>query len=324
MRDHAKSEFFGALERATDSGLTVPASLDLIITPPARRRIAGKLRQRLDAGATVAEAFRAEPAFSLFDAAMLDAAEKGGRMADGFRLLAERYRGRSRAWYSTLLAMIYPAYLLGGMLLVVAILAVASEHIPAAWENLLWMLPLTFTLVLIIVLAALPFFWFPRGSRTGLQRFFLALPWPWHSWLRYSTLHPFLINLRYLYQAGVPVNGALAITAAATEIELLKSDLAPVAQQLGSGASFERCLVLSSLLPDDIRQAIILGEKTGSLEKTLLQVESEYGFRLDKLSKQIPLALALGATGLIMTAAVFAVIKLFSVYLGTMTQMLPP
>ena len=304
-----KGKFFDSLATALESGMPLKAALDLQAGDASTRALCRRLVAAIDNSSTLAEACRGERALNPFDVAMIDATERSGRLDQGCRQLATRYESQSRLRFSAAFSLIYPLYLLGIFGVAVVLMIIGSIVSPSFRPILIQSIVIPIVLLAILVLFFTPFFWFPRGERPRLQKLFLALPFPWASFIRYTLYHSFTMNLRYLYLAGIPISEALSAAANATEVVALRDSVAPCVARLANGENLESCLPQLGFLPDEIRQALILGERTGGLEKTLERVENEYEFKLAAVTKQLPLIVSLVA-GLLLVAGVVYIIFL--------------
>lgn len=311
LNAETKSRFFRTLARGAQSGMPASTALDLLGPDRAFAALSARMRKRAAAGEPLAKIFSDERAFNVFDAAMVEAAETSGHLAEGFDALANRYEARGRLKLSVAVQMIYPLYLFGALGVTVMVLFVGGGLAGPAFTALAWEIAgIALGALALVVTIALPVFYFPHGQNAALQKLFLALPFPYGTYIRLKVFQPFLDAFQYLYVAGVPVSRALEIAAQATDVRALADDAGPVARGLRNGADFQRSLTLSELLPADVRQALILGEQTGGLDRTVRELEVEYSFKLQTLNKQIPIALSLVAAFVLLGAGVFAFSKL--------------
>ena len=317
-----KGKFFNTLATALESGMPLKAALDLQAGGASSRHLCQRLIAAVDRGATLAEACRRESALNLFDVAMIEAAERSGQLEKGCRQLASRYETMFRLRFTAIMSMIYPLYLLG-IFGIAIVLMVVGSMVSCAFRPIL-VQAIVFPIVILAVLGALftPFFWFPRGERPGLQRLFLALPFPWFSYIRCTVYHSFVTNLRYLYAAGIPISEALALAARATEIVIIRDAVLPYTRQLATGASLESCLPRLRVLPEEICQALVLGERTGTIEQALERVEGDYAFKLAAIVKQLPLIFSLVAGLLLIAGIVLIIVQLIGNVFGAYSQII--
>ena len=122
-----RSEFYHQVGRLVAAGLgLIPALEQLRRNPPGRSYHApiGRVLVELAHGSTLSEALAATSWWlPKFDTTLIDAGERSGRLDQSFRLLADYYGERARNVKVMISALLYPAFLLHLLVVVMTIVA---------------------------------------------------------------------------------------------------------------------------------------------------------------------------------------------------------
>ncbi len=119
-----RAVFFGDLAELTGAGISVAHTATLLSEDwrePAVRRAMGEMKRGLAEGGTIADSLR--PNLSPMEHRVIAAAEKGGRLADGFRHLEHYYQVLGGTLSRLRAALLYPVFILHAAVLLPAVVA---------------------------------------------------------------------------------------------------------------------------------------------------------------------------------------------------------
>ncbi|HET6632552.1 MAG TPA: type II secretion system inner membrane protein GspF [Rhodanobacteraceae bacterium] len=279
-----------------DEALSAIAERD---SEAARRALVLSLRARVMEGATLAEAMSEHPAaFPELYRASVAAGERSGRLDAVLALLADDAEAgddlRQGLWaalaYPLLLAVVAVLVVSGLLLYVVPQIVdvFVRMHADLPWSTRLLMATSAglahWGIVLLLVLVALVL-----AARWSLRQ--PALRMRWHAWLlrlpgiggllRIGNTARATRTLALLTASAVPLLEALAVSARVVPNLAMRAALGSAAERVREGASLARALGESGLFPPVALRLIAAGERSGTLERMLLEA-SGYCARLRK------------------------------------------
>jgi type IV pilus assembly protein PilC len=244
-----------------------------------------RIRERLDKGSSLAEAFGEFPRiFPQIYCALLHVAEKGGGIVEILRKLGDYLNFQKMLITRIKRAIIYPAIVFVFSIVVVILMFI-------------WVIP-TFRVVLTRINVKLPFltqlmldissfmrsgyFWIGLGiilsflfiyykkfSRTvTMDNLKLKLPL-FGSILYTNLMIKFLYSLHLLIEAGVPLVTALSIAKTVVLNKKILQALDTVEKSVIEGSSFSHSLATTKMFPLLLIQMVAVGEESGTLPEML-------------------------------------------------------
>ncbi|MCX6758684.1 MAG: type II secretion system F family protein [Candidatus Nealsonbacteria bacterium] len=255
-----------------------------------------RISQDVEAGTSLSNAFAKYPdIFSTFFVAMIKAGEVSGNLSEQLTYLADYLEKNYYLSGKIKGAMVYPAMII---IVVVAVLFLLSYFV---LPNLLSMLETSGTelpLMTQIVIAVTNFIRGPGGilmilgmvlisvfgfryykSDTGkvfFDKLFLQIP-VFRSLLKMVYLSRFADNLSTLISGGIPITQSLEITGNIVGNVVYKEVILKTRDGVRRGQTISSILYnYPDIFPPMFTQMILVGEQTGSLDKSLLTLVSFY------------------------------------------------
>jgi len=260
-----------------------------------------KISEEVEGGTSLSKALSLFPKiFSPFYINMVKSGEASGKLSDVFIYLAD-YLEKEQAFRSKIKgAMIYPIFILVVFVGVVSIIMVyvipqlaevlkgTGQELPLITQVVIavsdflkkrWWLVLLFLVGLIIGL------WQFARSKTG-KRFFdrnlLKLPLL-GAFLKKLYLSRFALNLSTLISGGLPIAQALEITGDVVNNNLYKEIIFETRDQVKKGETISSVLdKYPNLIFPLFYQMVMVGEKTGTIDSSLLNVVGFYQEDVDR------------------------------------------
>ena len=298
------------------------------------------LVEKIEGGTPFSQALKTYPKlFSVFYVAMVKSGEVSGNLPNVLNYLANHLEKEYHFSSKIRGAMIYPC------LILVIVLLVLGMMMFFVIPNLTEMLKETegeLPLITRIVLASTDFLkywgWLfliflgfaiflllryrkTKAGRQAFDKFFLKMPLL-GNFLKIAYLSRFASNLSVLISGGLPIARALKITADIIGNTVYKKIILKCQQAVRKGVSISSTLKKYPLVfPPMFAQMTLVGEKTGTLDKTLMAVVSFYQKEVDRrldlllsiLEPAMIIFLGLVVAGL-MATVLLPLYKLMSVY----------
>lgn len=285
------------------------------------QKLIERVRDRVRGGGTLSRALEEEhDVFPRLYISLVRAGETGGSLEDTLRRLAD-YLERTQALRSSVVnALIYPAFLLVGVLGSLVLLMAyvvpqfvpifANMGVPVPWITQLvldmgqiiqgwWWLIIVLLVVGVLLAQA-------RLRDADARRAF-------HAWLlRVRVAGPLLLKvetariartLGTLLKNGVPLLGALSIARQVTSNSALDQALAEAAEAVKGGSGLGAALAQTKRFPRLALQMIEVGEEAGALDVLLLKVADTFDVESRRAIDRMLAALVPTLT-LVMTALV--------------------
>lgn len=280
-----------------NAGLPLDRSLEILVGLAENERVAGvlrKVRNDVREGAALSKALDAQGGvFSRFYVNMVRAGEAGGALADVLARLAEFMERSKELRESVKSALIYPTILLlVAFASVVLLLAVVVPQFEPIFEQSGKALPVVTQAVLgagafmrgywwaIVLGAVAVVFLVSRrlrspGAKLLWDRRVLALPLAGDLVAKVETAR-LARTLGTLVRNGVSLVNALSIARETMGNSWMAAGLAEVGRELKTGRGFARPMMETRRFPAFAVHMIQVGEETGRLDRTLIDVADVY------------------------------------------------
>jgi type IV pilus assembly protein PilC len=271
-----RSEFYHQLAQLTAAGLGLVRALEQLLRNPPAASYRKPIQQVLDGlakGQTFTEALilagRWLPAF---DVTLIEAGEKSGRMDHSFRLLADYYGERATNAKEMISMLIYPAFLLH-------LLALVMTIVFWRWFTALILFPVAGLLIAYVSVALMVY---AAQSRHGesWRAFIEALlrPMPVLGTGRhFLALSRLSVALESLISAGVTIIEAWELAAGASGSPFLRRTVLSWRPQLHAGQTPAEVLQVSPGFPELFKNQYAAGELAGKLDETMRRLHDYYG-----------------------------------------------
>ncbi|HWE24656.1 MAG TPA: type II secretion system inner membrane protein GspF [Myxococcales bacterium] len=284
------------------AGITLPESLIALVEQiehPRLKKVMGSVKQRVNEGASLADALADHPrVFSTLYVNMIRAGESSGALDVVLNRLADFTESQAALRNKLLGAMLYPAIMVVVGIAIVAILfVVVIPKVTKIFEDMNVALPWT-TRILIALSSFARDYWFalllaiplllwgtrrflrtPKG-RDWWDRKQLTLP-VFGELLRMLALARFAKTLATLLSSGVPLLTALDIVKNIVHNSLLARVIEDARDAIREGESIAAPLKRSGQFPPLVHHMIAIGEKSGQLEEMLRNVAKSYDAQVE-------------------------------------------
>ncbi|MFQ3670422.1 MAG: type II secretion system F family protein [Verrucomicrobiia bacterium] len=326
--------FTEELAALLEAGLQLEPALQIMERRQAGARIrgvAGRLRTMVRDGASLSGSLRhASPSFSPLYGAMVAAGEASGALTEILQKLAGYLRSVHQLQSKATEALVYPSFLLGaGLLLVALFMTVLLPQLRSLLETSGRGLPWT-TQVLVSAGEFVGGFWWLIGAGVllGGYGFYRVVQTPggrawWdRSKLRLPLVGPLLVanfvaqfshTLATLTQNGVPLVQALELMQNIARNTTLQGALRRVTQEVSEGGALSKSLQRTGEFPGLFLDMVGVGEQTGDLPAALHRVALRYEGEVEARIKGM---IGLIQPAIIVALAVFVLLISVSLFSG--------
>jgi general secretion pathway protein F len=318
------AQFTHQLATLLGAGQPLDRALGILMELPEgerAKRLVERVRDRVRGGTTLSQALDEEHgAFPKLYISLVRAGEAGGSLEDTLRRLAEYLERAQQLRGSIINALIYPAFLLVGVLgsLVLLLAYVVPQFVPI-FEDMQVPIPWITRAVLFIGSVLQSWWWLIllvlvggtlvwRGRlRDPAQRM------AWHArLLTLRVVGPLLLKIETariartlgtLLKNGVPLLAALGIARQVTGNTALDDALTQAAEQVKGGGGLSAALARSQRFPRLALQMVQVGEEAGQLDTMLLKVADTFDIESKRAIDRL-LAALVPALTIVMTVLV--------------------
>ena len=268
--------------------------LHLQTDSPQLKAIAKEMADDIDGGMQMSQAFaKHSKAFSRFYVAMIRSGETSGRLDEVLEYLANQMEKDYDLTSRIRGAMIYPAFIVTGLVAVgvimmvyviprmAAILEEAETELPLMTRlligtsnflvNFWWLL----LIILIGVLIVARLYVRTQGGKISWDNFKLHLP-IFGSIVKRIIIVRFARSLATLIRGGVPIAVALEISGEVVDNAAYQKIISDTIKEVQDGNSITTVMEESKLVPKIVSEMMAVGEKTGKLDEILSKLGDFY------------------------------------------------
>jgi len=259
-----------------------------------------EISEEVEAGTSFSNALARFPEiFSTFFIAMIKAGEVSGKLSETLDYLAGHLEREYYLNSKIKGAMIYPALILLVVFVVLlimnyfvipqmaGILTSGEGELPAVTKAVIqgsaFMRKWGWVPILILVFLAFLSvrYYLSEKGRKFFDKYFLKIPLI-GPFIKLSCLTRFAENLSTLIVGGLPISQALEVVANIVDNNSYKEVILKTKSRVGAGESISSVLIQSPELFEPIFiQMVLVGEKTGTLERTLMDLVAFYQREID-------------------------------------------
>lgn len=284
--------FTRQLSTMVTAGLQLTNALDILETQsrPSMAKVVMEIRREVESGGTLAKAMEKHP--HIFDqvyVALIRSGEAAGSLDKVLSRLADNLERRREFQRKITSAMIYPAIVVTGMVVVGAIMVIfVIPRMMTIYEEFQAELPVTTKILLAISNFVVSYWYLSLAILVGLAialRIFsknpqfrgqvdqLTFRLPIIGKLRTETmLTEFTRTLSLLVGAGVLIVDALKITIYSFSSPLYRQALEKVTEKVEKGIPLGTALAQEDIFPPILPQMVAVGEETGKIDEVLKKV----------------------------------------------------
>jgi general secretion pathway protein F len=257
------------------------------------KSVIGSVRDRVNEGATLADALTRSGPFSDLYVSMVRAGEAGGALDQVLRRLADYLESQVRTRNRVVSIMLYPAMMMGfAVLVVVALVTVVLPQITQLLESLDMPLPWytkaiiegshflrqwwwALLAMLVLVSALLRAVVRTERGRVSWDGIKLRVP-VFGRVIRILAISRFTRTLSTLLAGGIPIVRALDISRFVASNVVLGEAIERARDSITEGSSIAAPLRRSGHFPPLVTHMVDVGEKSGELEAMLAKVADTY------------------------------------------------
>jgi type II secretory pathway component PulF len=272
---------------------------------PVLRRVSGRIREQIREGATFSKALQnASPSFDELYCNLSAAGEASGTLPQTLRRLCVSIQQIHELQSRVLGALVYPAFLMGGLVL---LLIVFSVVLVPGFSDMLSKSRMQPPAIMQMVLAFSDFIaaWWWLGIVVAIAAFLLfrlyisresGRRWWDRAQLDIPLFGPvlaarfyaqFAASLGGLVTNGIPLLNAMRLSAKATSNVFFKAIITKAGVAIGEGVSLSSALRKDRQLPMMLIDLIAMGEQTGRLGFALQKAATRYDKELDIKVKRL-------------------------------------
>ena len=260
-----------------------------------------KISEEVEGGTAFSQTLAHYPKiFSSFYVAMVKSGEASGKLAEILNYLAEHLEREYHLTAKTKGALIYPSLIVFAVLLVlillnffvlpnlIEVLEASGQSLPAptkiiiALTNLLTNWGWLILLGIILLLFSFFRYYLTKKGRKFFDRIFLKIPIIGH-FLKMIYLNRFAENLSTLISGGLPIIQSLEIVGDIISNVSYKEVILKTREEVRKGETISSVLSQTPrLFPPVFIQMVLIGERTGTLDSTLMNIVSFYQKEVDR------------------------------------------
>lgn len=260
-----------------------------------------KIMEKVEGGTSLSKALATYPKlFSPFYVSMVRSGEASGKLIQVFNYLADYLEKENYFREKIRGAMIYPAFILFVFVSVIAIIITfvipqLAEFLNEAEQELPWITKVVMStseflrvygwIVVLAFISLAVGIWRLIKTEKGKTIFdsLILKPPLFGSFFKKYYLSRFALNLSTLVSGGLPIAQALKITADVVGNDVYREIIAKTGEEVKKGEKISVTLEsYPHLISPIFFQMIVVGEKTGSMDATLLNVVDFYQKDIDR------------------------------------------
>jgi len=304
------------------------------VESPRLKGVIGQVRDRVNEGASLADAMAQAGPFSDLYVGMVRAGEAGGALEQVLQRLADYLESQVRLRNKVSAILIYPAVMFGFACIVVGVLVtVVLPQITALLASLNQPLPFYTRLIISISRFAREWWWAvllaaaaaaaglravlrTQGGRAWFDAFKLRLPLVGRT-ARLLAISRFTRTLATLLAGGLPIVRALETAKHVANNVVLGRAIDAASESVTGGASLAQPLRASGEFPPVVTQMIEVGERSGELEAMLEKVAQTYEDQVEtsvtRLTALLEPILILVMVGIVVTIIAATLVPLLQI-----------
>ncbi len=307
-----KVMFTSQLASMIKAGLPLTKALEVLESQTKDKNMAGvvtSLLNEVEGGNALNEAMASYPTvFAESYLSLVKAGENSGKLDIVLERLADTLEKQRQFKAKVKGALIYPIIVVGAMSAVfVLIMIFVIPQLSTLYDSLAVELP-TATKIIIAISDFLVLRWWVVlaalfGSITAFKMF-LRTPTGEETWARFvfhipifgslskqSGLVEFTRALSLLTQSGVPIVDSLYIVKNATENILYKQSVSRFLDDVKHGFPLSQSVAREPDFPPIVSNLLLVGEETGTIDKSLLNLSVYFEGEVDKIVKNLSTAM---------------------------------
>ena len=319
--DH-RSLLHRELARLVEAGFPIDKAADTLLSrdpDEERKRVLEALRDGLKGGKTIAGSL--EPVLSPMEHSLLEASEKGGRIAEGFSYLAEFFAMRARTRSQAIAGLMYP-------LLVLHLAIIPASLMLTFGKGLKYFLPTALGL-LILLYAVLAVLFFgaralvAQGERDRTVDAALRRVPVLGAWRQSESLSRFCKVLEISLLAARLPSEAVTLAASASNSAMVRASAGRISEETASGHPLGPSMAGDPAFPIELADSLTSAEIAGSLEKEAGRWSLYFQTEANEAASLVATWLPRIIYGVAVVVVIVVAIKFMLKYLDMLTSMMP-
>lgn len=308
---------------------------------PNFKKILGEIRDEIDSGRPISEAYKEYPnAFPTLLTSVIAVSEMSGSLESNLKDMADYYEKSSESRSGIITAMVYPIILviltfIVGIILLVMIVPMFVEvfegfdaELPAITVATMAVSDFLQTrgwILLILIVGGGLFFWLARRNEKfnfAFESFLLRIPLV-GDMITKNSFSLFMTTMSTLLSSSVGMVTALNMSRDVVANQYIKRIIDNCAFQIEEGGKMSDVFRGNTMVPMLVTQMVEIGEHTGSLEDMLKRLSIIFQKEVDETSKRLktiiePIVILVICmiVGLIVAAIMIPMFDLFSAIQG--------
>jgi type IV pilus assembly protein PilC len=318
-----KQRFFDSLSRLVHAGVTLTAALDKLAKTADRalRPVMEKLRRALGDGHTTTEAFAAQQrTLGVMEASVIGAAERTGRLEFVLRQLGEYHESLARARETIRAKLAYPIFIFHFGILALSAPVLVKEGVSAYLRATFGVFAVVYVAVIIIVILARSLA--NSAAHEALTDKLLNFIPIIGRIRRGFASSRFCLTYELHLAAGVNAMEALLTAGEASQSGVIRNAVRRAVPKVREGKQVGEALAASGSLPEELIEALIVGEESGQLDQTLPRLaamfQAEALAALAALAEWLPRCIYLA----VVAYMVFGILRVYSGIFDTYQKLL--
>jgi len=284
-----------------------------------RRRMLEALRDGLAGGRTIAGSL--EPVCSPMEHSLLEASEKGGRIADGFSYLADFFTLRARTRSQAIGGLIYPVLVLHLAIVPAALMINFGKDLKLFFPTALGLLVVLYLLlgagfVAVRSLQA-------RGQRDPTTDALLRRLPVVGTWRRAESLSRFAKVLEISLLAGRLPSEAVMLAATAADSALVRTAADRIAAEAVAGHPLGPSMAGDPAFPIEFADSMTSAEIAGSMEIEAGRWATYFQTEANQAAQQVATWLPRIIYGVAVVVVIAVAVKFVLSYVGMLTGLMP-
>jgi type II secretory pathway component PulF len=300
--------FTRQLSTLVDSGVPIVNGLNIVISQMSNlyfKEVLGDVVGKIKGGKSFSDSLAIYPEiFPHLYTAIVNSGEISGSLKTTFTRLADFLEKEEEFMNSVRSALVYPAFVFCvGVLTVIVLIGFVIPRLVNMFEDMGQALPLPTKIligtsevfskywVIIIAFAVVIVFFLRRQylspqGRLAWDRFKLKLTALGEITLK-TEISRLSRTLSLLLSGGLPVVPSLDIVSTVVENRVLKLEVNKIKDDIVGGLSLSNAIKKSKIFPNFVTNIVIIGEETGTLEKSLMRIADDYERDVDRSLKSL-------------------------------------
>lgn len=277
------------------------------------RKLVKGVEEDIESGSNLSRSLESTALFSDYAISLIRVGEESGRLSENLKILNQQQDKEKNISAKVRSATLYPIFVLAFTFIVVIFISwFVLPKLSSVFSSLRVELPLItrmiihsgnfvsqqglvfFPWLLVVVILLFYFLFFFKKTKFIGQNFLFSLPVV-KDFIKQLQISRFGFILGSLLEAGLPIDKAIDSLISSTDFKKYKHFYIHLRDSIERGDSFQSSFKnykkSRQLIPTPIQQLIVVGEQSGRLPQTLLNVSEDFEDKMENTSKSLTVLL---------------------------------